>query len=83
MPDILDRVLFGRSGWQQHEREIVGHDEILGAGPSGPVHQHDPMGSGSHGLCTSAKFRLIACVSHRGMTRAAPLPCCGQIAPKM
>ena len=26
-------------------------DEVLGAVPSGPVHQHDPMGSGSHGLC--------------------------------
>src|SRR3982750_4046639 len=26
------------------------HDEVLGAVPSGPVHQQDPMGSGSHGL---------------------------------
>ena len=32
---------------------------------------------------TSAKCRLMACVSHRGRTKAAPLPSCGQIAPKM
>ena len=38
-------------GRQQHQREVVWHDEVLGAVPSGPVHQHDPMGSGSHGLC--------------------------------
>src|SRR4051794_5127816 len=38
------------SGWQQHQREIVGHDKVLGAVPSGPVHQQDPMGSGSYGL---------------------------------
>src|SRR3954462_12628852 len=50
MPDVLDRVQFGRSGWQQHQREVVWHDEVLGAVPSGPVHQQDPMGSGSHGL---------------------------------
>src|SRR4051794_4695421 len=50
LPDVLNRVQFGRSGRKQHEREIVWHDEILGAVPSGPVHQHDPMGSGSHGL---------------------------------
>jgi hypothetical protein len=50
LPDVLDGVQFGRSGWQQHQREIVWHDEVLGAVPSGPVHQHDPMGSGSHGL---------------------------------
>ena len=83
LPDVLDRVQLGRSGWQQHQREVVWHDELLGAVPSGPVHQHDPMGSGSHGLPTSARCRLMACVSHRGSTKAAPLPCCGQIAPKM
>jgi hypothetical protein len=29
------------------------------------------------------KVRFIVLVSHRGMTRAAPLPFFGQIAPKM
>jgi hypothetical protein len=47
---MFSTVQFGRSGWQQHQREIVWHDEILRAVPSGPVHQQDPMGSGSHGL---------------------------------
>src|SRR4051794_8020128 len=52
LPDVLDRVQFGRSGRQQHKREVVWHDKILilGAVPSSPVHQHDPMGSGSHSL---------------------------------
>ena len=89
LPDVLDRVQLGRSGWQEHQREIVWHDEIFRAVPSGPVHQHDPMGSGRYGLRdlgqvqVSAKCRFMAGVSHRGSTRAAPLPCCGQIAPKM
>src|SRR3954447_25588470 len=37
------------------------HDKVLGAMPSGPVHQHDPMGSGSHGL---RDFRQVQV--HRG-----------------
>ena len=65
------------SGRQQHQREIVWHDEVLGAMPSGPVHQHAPMGSRSHGLCD---FRQPV-QAHRlriasGSTKAAPLPCC-------
>src|SRR4051812_48005100 len=42
LPDVLDRVQFGRSGRQQHKREVVWHDKILilGAVPSSPVHQH-------------------------------------------
>src|SRR3954464_13420994 len=46
LPDVLDGVQLRRLSRKRHEREIVGHDEVLGAVPSGPVHQHDPMGSG-------------------------------------
>ena len=42
-----------------------------------------PWAPGATACATSAKCRLIACVSHRGRTKAAPLPCWGQIAPKM
>src|SRR3954471_7179029 len=42
-----------------------------------------PWAPGAPACATSARCRLMACVSHRGSTRAAPLPCCGQIAPKM
>src|SRR4051812_12949002 len=84
LPDILDRVQFGRSGGQQHQREVVGYDKVLGAVPSGPVSiSRTPWAPGATACATSARCRLMACVSHRGSTRAAPLPCCGQIAPKM
>src|SRR3954451_13074049 len=35
-----------------------------------------PWAPGATACATSAKCRLIAGVSHRGRTRAAPLPCC-------
>ena len=34
-------------------------------------------------VAISARCRFIASVSQRGMTRAAPLPSLGQIAPKI
>ena len=74
MPDVLDRVQFGRSGGQQHQREVVWHDEVLGAVPSGPVHQHDPMGSGSHGLCDFRQVQAhglrVASGQHQGRALA-------------
>src|SRR3954453_13042497 len=42
-----------------------------------------PWAPGATACATSARCRVIAGVSHRGRTRAAPLPCCGQTAPKM
>ena len=33
-------------GVERGDRQWSGRDRV-----SGPVHQHDPMGSGSHGLC--------------------------------
>src|SRR4051812_23924427 len=65
LPDILNRVQFGRSGWQQHQREIVWHDEALGAVPSGSVHQDDGVGSRGDSL---RDFRQVKV--HRG--RVAP-----------
>ena len=74
LPDVLDRVQFRRSCRQQHQREIVWHDEVLGAVPSGPVHQHDPMGSGSHGLCDFRQVQVhrgrIASRQHQGCALA-------------
>src|SRR3954466_3183436 len=74
LPDSLNRVQFGRSGWQEHQREVVGHDEVLGAVPSGPVHQHDPMGSGSYGLRDFRQMQAhglrIASRQHQGRALA-------------
>jgi len=74
LPDVLDRVQFGRSIWQQHQREIVWHDEILGAVPSGPVHQQDPRGSGRHGLCDLGQVQAhglrVASGQHQGRALA-------------
>src|SRR3954462_13303381 len=35
-----------------------------------------PWAPGATACATSARGRLMACVSHRGSTQAAPLPCC-------
>src|SRR3954451_22684442 len=56
LPDGLDRVQFGRSGWQQHKREVVWHDEVLGAVPSGPgPSAWTPWAPGATACATSAK----------------------------
>jgi hypothetical protein len=42
--------------------------------PSGPVHQHDPMGSGSHGLCDFRQMQVhrgrVASGQHQGRALA-------------
>ena len=39
-PDALDGVELGRVGRQRHERDVVGHGEIVRAVPSGLVEHH-------------------------------------------
>ena len=46
LPDILDRVQLGRSGWQQDDGEVFRELELAGAVPPGAVHQDNAMGLG-------------------------------------
>jgi hypothetical protein len=41
LPDVLDRVQFGRTGRQEDRGDIVGHVELARGVPSGSVEQQD------------------------------------------
>lgn len=43
LPDIFDRIQFGAAGWQWHEGDIAGHDQLCRAVPSGLVEKQDRM----------------------------------------
>jgi hypothetical protein len=50
LPDVFDRVQFGRSRRQWQEGDVVGHLEGLGAVPAGLVENDDGVGSFFYGL---------------------------------
>ncbi|GCD59910.1 hypothetical protein NBRC3280_2505 [Acetobacter pasteurianus NBRC 3280] len=43
LPDILDRVQFGRARRQKDQADVAGHFELGGGVPSGAIEQHDGM----------------------------------------
>ena len=51
--------------------------------PASLIDQEDGVGAGATVLAISARCRFIASVLQAGRIRAAPLPSCGQTAPKM
>jgi hypothetical protein len=51
--------------------------------PAGLIDQQRGVRSGAIWVAISGRWRFIASVLQRGMTRAAPLPSLGQIAPKI
>ena len=48
-----------------------------------PIDEEDGVGSGATALAISARCRFIASVLQKGRIRPAPLPCFGQMAPKI
>ncbi len=61
LPDIFDRVEFGRFGRQRHQGDVVGDIELVGEVPAGLVEQQNGMGARGHG---SRDFRQMQ--RHRG-----------------
>ncbi len=45
LPDILDRIEFGRSGRQGEDGDIGGPVELAGGVPAGLVHDQDGVGA--------------------------------------
>ena len=45
LPDVLDRVEFGRARRQQDRRDVCGHVELAGGVPSGAVEQQNGVGA--------------------------------------
>ncbi len=75
-------------GWQRQQGDVVGDVQFRGHVPPGLVDDHHRMSAGVDGCTDLGEMRLhgvsIAPQSLQGgMTRPAPLPLAGQIAPKM
>ena len=61
LPDIFDRVEFGRLGRQRHQGDVVGDVELVGKVPAGLIEQQNGVGSRRHHL---RDFRQMQ--RHRG-----------------
>ncbi len=48
LPDVLDRVQFGRFWRQEHERDVFGNHKLLGGVPAGLIEEDDAMGARRH-----------------------------------
>jgi len=48
LPDVLDRVQFGRSWRQEHERDVFGNFELLGGVPAGLIEHEGGVGARRH-----------------------------------
>ena len=46
LPDILDRVQLGTFGWQRHDGDVLGHDEVVREMPSGLIDEEHGMSAG-------------------------------------
>ena len=82
LPDVFLGVQFRTFRRQRNDGDVLRHDEMS---------RHVPARSsssaawrpGSTSLEMAARCWAMASVLHQGITRAAPLPCLGQMAPKM
>jgi hypothetical protein len=45
LPDVLDRVQFGRTGRQEDRCDVFGHVELVRRVPSGPVEEQNGVGA--------------------------------------
>src|SRR3954464_9219119 len=61
-PDALDRVQLGAVRRQRNRSDVGGDDEVLGAMPSGLVHDQQTWTSGARVLEKSSRKRIIALV---------------------
>ncbi len=63
LPDVFDRVEFGRFGWQRHEGDVVGNVELRREVPAGLIEQQDGVGarrdgSGDFGQVQAHRVRV-------------------------
>jgi hypothetical protein len=49
LPDIFDRIEFGRFRRQRHQRDVFRDVELIGEMPTGLIEQQDGMGAWCHG----------------------------------
>ena len=83
LPDVFDRVELGAFRRQRQYGDVGRHDELARQVPAGLIDQEHGVRARRDLVAISARCRFIASVLQAGRTRAAPLPCFGQMAPKM
>ena len=77
LPDVFDRVQFGRAGRQQDNGDVVRDGELGGGVPSGLIHEQDGVGIGRDG---AGYFREVQVHCRRVAPRqnqAGPFPLLG------
>ena len=76
LPDVLDRVEFGRSRRQQDDREVLGNLQLVGPVPTGAVHKDDGVRPGRDVAADFLEMHLhgggVGPGQHEGRARAAP-----------
>ena len=76
LPDVFDRIEFGRAGRERHEGDVGGDFEGQGGMPSGPVEHDDGMGAGFDGAADLGKMgvqRVRVGVGHDEAGGLAPV----------
>lgn len=75
LPDVLDRVEFGRAGRQQDDGEVLGDLKLVGLVPSGAVHEDDGVRLGGDVAADLVEVQLhgvgVGLGQHEGGARAA------------
>ena len=49
LPEVLDRVEFGRAGREGHQGDVVRHGQLPGGVPAGLIEEEHGVGTGRHG----------------------------------
>lgn len=82
LPDVLDRIEFGRIGRQLEQADVVRHVELAaGLMPACTVEQHDSMAAWAHVAADLGEVQVHGLAVGTGRTRAAPASRAGQTAP--
>jgi len=83
LPDVFDRIELGTFRRQRNNGDVWWHDESRRQMPAGLIAKSTACAPGATVAAISTRCRFIASVLQVGRIRAAPLPCFGQMAPKM
>ncbi len=75
--DVLDRVQFGRARGQQNDGEVFRNLELVGAVPTGAIHQDDGMGLGGDVAADLVEMHLHGGCVGEGEHESGALGCHG------
>jgi len=75
LPDVLDRVQLGASGWKRQQRDVGWDDQVIRTVPSGLIEQDNGMGAGCDvaGDLFEVHSHRLAIAARHDDTRSLPL----------